>query len=1402
MNKKLFSIITLGATVSCALAAGLLLETPEFLRSSGTPQTVLDGTKHGRNTLLPQADLKQCMAVARPLAEGASTTLIDNVPVAGDNISNYVTKDVNNDRYFWELKSNMYTGEYYFQIDAPYSGEMDDWLFIPFEVPEGGGQLDLSMLAISYYAEGAGHSIKVCVGTEATPEAMSRVITERTGLMSEAYNWNKAATVEGSTSVTEGGKYWLGIHGASPSEAYTLRLRNISLSLTKSASEPVTAIDNVPVSGDDINNYVINNVDNDYDTWAIKKTYEGDSYFQIDAPYDGPMNDWLFIPFEIPDGEGSLNFSMLGLSNYSSEPGHNFKVCFGKEATPEAMTAQILEETNFLTTSSNWSAAKTIEGTASVSEGGKYWLGIYATSPSEAYRLRLRNICLTWTPGGGSQVIPAGEVFSMHPSEEEFANCTVIDGNNDGCKIVYDVHEGLNGKVYDWPIHYNSLGSVKATADADEWIVTPAVKLSAADRLYTASIEALSTTTAKRESFEIVMAKANDIASLRAGEVIMSEPAVSSEEYEAYTSKFGITEPGDYYFAIHVTSPLANGWRISLRDFKINLTDDAAEIPAACTGLTLTPDPTGALTATVSFTLPQTYINGKNIPATEAIEAIIASPAETATVSGSAGETVTRTITAVEGENIITVTTRNANGEGIETKGLVLCGADYPSDPLASSTVSDDNMELHMIWEPVTVGMNGGVVPQEGLTYNIYMYYMTSETGQWVPIAQNLTEREYTFRAESESQQLYQLMVSAKNSRGESLGNVKSYAAAMLGKPHPLPLNETFPGKTQTYEGLLIDYPDETYTASWALDSPASVGATDGPEAALMCLVTEVGNEGKGYVELPKFSTIGCKHPRIKLHTFISGATPTTTVRLHSTEGRGNGVVLGTIDKNTGNGWCELIYELPERYYDKGWVVLSMDVDCQMAGQVFVLGGYEIYETVANDLAVLRPSVPAYVRLGEEMTFGATVQNCGTQAASAPELKAEVYDEEGLVMTPELTFTPATLAENEKAEYTGTLNFDRIEQAGKDYSLQISLPEADGNSSNNSVAATFRVGLSNLPVTESFELAPGEAPRSVDMVWADPYQDGYVDKMESYNHGAYDYNLGNWKNVDCDLGTTYYSEGFDIPDAGKPKAFQAINTVLSGMEGMTSPSGDSFLMAFCPQGATADDWLISPEVEGGSMVTLWITSLSSTYSETLEVLSSSTDDELDSFNNVARTVTLDAAGWRMITIMLPDDAKYFALHYASNDQFGICIDDITYAPLEAPIKITGWNIYRDGALVKENHDATMFTDVVPEADKSYRYNVAAVGTLNGKTMVFPKSETVVYEDYSSIGEVASDEWTVTVEAGSIIVDGCKGMKVEVVDMCGVKLYSVADAPQSVTAKVLPGIYIVTVDGKSRKVMVP
>ena len=133
----------------------------------------------------------------------------------------------------------------------------------------------------------------------------------------------------------------------------------------------------------------------------------------------------------------------------------------------------------------------------------------------------------------------------MHPTEEEFGMCQIIDANEDGCTICQWVVTGADGRLFDWPIHYNSLQSgTPAKGDADEWLITPAIKLSTSDKIHTLSIDALTTGSTFTDAFEIVIATEATLEGMKAGRQIMNEPAVTNEEYKTFTSRFAVETPG------------------------------------------------------------------------------------------------------------------------------------------------------------------------------------------------------------------------------------------------------------------------------------------------------------------------------------------------------------------------------------------------------------------------------------------------------------------------------------------------------------------------------------------------------------------------------------------------------------------------------------------------------------------------------------------------------------------------------------------------------------------------------------------------------------------------------------------------------------------------------------------
>ena len=136
-----------------------------------------------------------------------------------------------------------------------------------------------------------------------------------------------------------------------------------------------------------------------------------------------------------------------------------------------------------------------------------------------------------------------------------------------------------------------------------------------------------------------------------------------------------------------------------------------------------------------------------------------------------------------------------------------------------------------------------------------------------------------------------------------------------------------------------------------------------------------------------------------------------------------------------------------------------------------------------------------------------------------------------------------------------------------------------------------------------------------------------TDDIESYKPLIIK-NIGAWKLYDGDGQKTYTAEDMDEYDNKRaPMAFQVWNPSYLGVsnKGWKSHSGDQYLISFASSGIMPgdeeptvdpknDDWLISPEIVGGSVLSFWSKEATNQYgAEEFEILTSSTNDNIESF---------------------------------------------------------------------------------------------------------------------------------------------------------------------------------------------
>ena len=159
-----------------------------------------------------------------------------------------------------------------------------------------------------------------------------------------------------------------------------------------------------------------------------------------------------------------------------------------------------------------------------------------------------------------------------------------------------------------------------------------------------------------------------------------------------------------------------------------------------------------------------------------------------------------------------------------------------------------------------------------------------------------------------------------------------------------------------------------------------------------------------------------------------------------------------------------------------------------------------------------------------------------------------------------------------------------------------------------------------------------------------------------------------------------------------------------------------------------DDWLISPQIVGGSEMSFWMGILDPAYPETIFVLYSTTGDNISDFKYTVDGgyICPEKTGWQKYSFTLPADAKYFALRHYGDDgyeQFGCVIDDIKYSSVNPLSTVDSYNVYCNGALIATTTEPQYLHATVVSGDPIVYY-VTTNGTVNGEQVESDNSNSV------------------------------------------------------------------------------
>lgn len=929
---------------------------------------------------------------------------------------------------------------------------------------------------------------------------------------------------------------------------------------------------------------------------------------------------------------------------------------------------------------------------------------------------------------------------------------------------------------------------------ADDWIFLPLIKFDDSTHLYEISYDARCRLSEYGNVIQLALSKTTNPEDA----VIFHTESFSNKEYVTFRKMFDIPEPGEYHLAIRCAS-YTDGFYMYLKDINIKATENVPDCPTMCDYLTAKAAKNGELKANVTFTMPRKTIAGGSLFAQGGdLTATIKSEVETITVTGAPGSRHSVDIATVQGQNVIYAVASNASGEGEQTHTMVYTGEDIPTYTDLSIDASEDNYSAILKWNAPTKGVNDGYLNPDNLVYKIYNNHPL--TGEWIELGEVKGQTTYTYTLpEGATQQQLQLGITVSNEYGG--GKELTYATIVVGPPHELPMVENFNG-TVTYEPITQQSLSEDYTGSWTFFNPAEIDAAAVNESGY-ALVGFPGilAQSLGRIALPKFSTVGTEKAELKMRFFIADFTPETDVLLCGNFDEE--VVLGTVTSADGNGWVTKTYRFPEEFQNRKWAYIALRTHLNGTMQYLMMDSYTIKDPVAQDVALVSIEGNKSTMVGNAEYYKVTIENNGFETITVPDVKCELIDTEGNVvkeleasdipMTTELT-----AGEQLKFEYEFIPTVDYV----GNFSIKASFDNGDMLPENNVKELGVLVKLGSDPIVTDLKASYGEDKEAVELTWTEPILTLGLEDFESMTSFSYDEKLGDWTNIDGDGCSTWIFESWTYPDNGLPKGFQVFDFSQVSVSDpiFEAYSGDKYLMAISPDDmvTAADDWLISPEINGGSVVSFQFAIINQIYSpEHIEILYSSTTPEREEFKLVEK-FSKSTLGWEVVTSQLPEDAKYFAIHYVSTNTFGIMIDDIRYSPIGQDAQIIGYNIYRDGKMIAEKVTSTNYTDTEVEL-KDYRYNVTAVVSKDGEEIEYPMSNNA-YANLLSVDGLTSGG-NVYVANGAIVISGFDTESYGVYSANGICIALGKTESEVVCVEVEPGVYVVKVGEVIQKLIV-
>lgn len=767
-------------------------------------------------------------------------------------------------------------------------------------------------------------------------------------------------------------------------------------------------------------------------------------------------------------------------------------------------------------------------------------------------------------------------------------------------------------------------------------------------------------------------------------------------------------------------------------------------VPAAPT-MTVTPDAKGANSVRIVITPPTKDKKGKPVTTVTKLKlyranAVIKEFVLTESKAVTYYDTVPKTNMSYSyGASAV-----NRYGEGAKVTRSGYVGIQKPA------AIADVNVEVlkgnrnkvRISWDAPTLDTQKRPIDPSKLTYTIKIKDASAAAQV---LESDYAKTSYEYEYTGDKTQLVNFIVAAKNEVGIS-GDKYSGKKVFLGAPYALPYKESYGnGVVNTYQINMIGSTGPASFSTFKDEMQEFVCASDNDNGHLAILLTNYGSSAQvvtNYIDLKS-----AKKPYIFIDLYKYSDERTHTYEILAIrDSVETSLLKGDFTKLPLEGWNPVGVDLSSLVGQTPQIAIR--VACGRYGTVHI-DNIRIMEAPEYDMMVGDIKVPAYINEGMPTSITAQISNQGIGKSKETEVS--------LLRNGEAVQTIKHPAMNGLS--SNFINLTDTLSSGLglkecSYSLKVTCP-GDNNSANDTTESKkTAIVVSSLPKISNLTGQTEDKGRiSLDWKAPDVSQiplEAKIEDFESYE--PLKDVAGEWTTLDCDQKdiSGFSINNIKLPVTGKHGFFiMDVDKYPGSFESQFLVCYDkgkryAVSMYINESNVLADDWLISPELNGCEQMISYMCASYFNFPLVWEAYYSKTGKDPKDF------IRLDSMSynskWKKFMHLVPEGAKYFAIHSCHNgptNGMASCmpmIDDIKFIPAgKGEGKLLGYNVYCDNRLITPQPvKDCRYEGPKPDAGK-HTYKVTAVYD-RGESSPLEMELTVGVENVIVNSEIVGNIW--------------------------------------------------------------